>query len=190
MLLLFSIVVVGSSSVPVAKYPPTFPLFSKGELGISCYRIPILLTIESNTVLAFAEARINNCGDIGPKNIAYRRSKNGGHSWSATEFIYNDTLPSNATRGLNMGAATYDATTKEVFVHFGECVHLKGCNASALFIKSSNGGLTFSKGEIVNDSAFRRVCSNLWLAQLFRSRTLSSCPRFLLLRLARAQESS
>jgi hypothetical protein len=115
-------------------------------------------------VLAFAEARKYSCGDIGQKNIAFRRSQDGGHSWSPTRFIYNDTLPSSATRGLNMGAATYDATTKEVFVHFGECVHLQGCNASVLFIKSSDGGDTFSAG---SDPSWR-----------FSSYLLSVCHHF------------
>jgi sialidase-1 len=134
--------------------PVVHELFASGELGISCYRIPLLVSLPpvggksqqaaKPTVLAFAEAREHSCGDIGPKRIAFRRSDDAGHSWSATQFLYNDTdTPAAQHRGLNLGSVTAMADRNTVVLHWGECVHLQNCTASVMQMRSSDGGLSW-----------------------------------------------
>lgn len=65
-------------------------VFKAGESGYSCFRIPAIVTTNSGTLLAFAEARRNNCGDAGDIDLVLKRSVDGGRSWSAMEIVWDD----------------------------------------------------------------------------------------------------
>ncbi len=56
-------------------------------------------------LLAFAEARIESCSDIGPKHIAMRRSTDSGASWGPVRMIVSDLLIPGLD-GLNLGSGT------------------------------------------------------------------------------------
>lgn len=65
-------------------------IYKAGEEGYSCFRIPAMITTGKGTVLAFAEARRNNCGDAGDIDLIVKRSVDGGNTWGALEMIWND----------------------------------------------------------------------------------------------------
>jgi len=65
-------------------------LYKAGEEGYSCFRIPSIITTTKGTVLAFAEARRNNCGDAGDIELVVKRSSDGGKTWSALQMVWND----------------------------------------------------------------------------------------------------
>jgi sialidase-1 len=65
-------------------------LYKAGEDGYSCFRIPSIITTTKGTVLAFAEARRNNCGDAGDIDLVVKRSADGGKTWSALQMVWND----------------------------------------------------------------------------------------------------
>lgn len=65
-------------------------LYRAGEEGYSCFRIPSVITTTKGTVLAFAEARRNNCGDAGDIDLVVKRSEDGGKTWSAIAMVWND----------------------------------------------------------------------------------------------------
>jgi len=65
-------------------------LYKAGEAGYSCFRIPSIITTTKGTVLAFAEARKNNCGDAGDIDLVVKRSADGGKTWSALQMVWND----------------------------------------------------------------------------------------------------
>lgn len=65
-------------------------LYSNGEAGYSCFRIPSLLTTGKGNLLAFAEARKNGCGDTGDIDLVLKRSKDGGKTWSALQVVWSD----------------------------------------------------------------------------------------------------
>lgn len=65
-------------------------VFKAGESGYSCFRIPAIVTTNGGTLLAFAEARRNNCGDAGDIDLVLKRSTDMGRSWSAIEIIWDD----------------------------------------------------------------------------------------------------
>ncbi len=56
-------------------------VFSAGESGYNCFRIPAIVKAPSGALLAFAEGRISGCGDFGDVDIVLKTSKNGGKSW-------------------------------------------------------------------------------------------------------------
>ena len=65
-------------------------LYTAGEEGYSCFRIPAIITTAKGTVLAFAEARRNNCGDAGDIDLVVKRSADGGKTWSPLHVVWND----------------------------------------------------------------------------------------------------
>ncbi len=65
-------------------------IYKSGENGYHCFRIPAIVTTTSGTLLAFAEARRNNCGDAGDIDLVLKRSFDGGQTWSAIETIWDD----------------------------------------------------------------------------------------------------
>ena len=94
MMAVLGLLLASAASVALDAKPP-FPLFTAGELNVTLYRIPVLLA-HRDYRLAFAEARlpcVRSCGkstswgDSSPKHIAFRRSTDGGASWSPTRFI-------------------------------------------------------------------------------------------------------
>jgi len=56
-------------------------IYSKGTEGYSCFRIPAIIETKKGTLLAFAEARKDNCNDNGNIDLVVKRSSDGGKSW-------------------------------------------------------------------------------------------------------------
>jgi len=65
-------------------------VYKNGDDGYKCFRIPAMVTTQKGTVLAFAEARKNNCGDAGDIDLVVKRSEDGGKTWGALHVIWND----------------------------------------------------------------------------------------------------
>lgn len=65
-------------------------LFKSGDNGYNCYRIPAVVHTTRGTILAFAEARRNNCGDAGDIDLVLRRSSDGGKTWSPMILVWDD----------------------------------------------------------------------------------------------------
>jgi sialidase-1 len=65
-------------------------IYKKGEDGYSCFRIPAMVTTTKGTVLAFAEARRNNCGDAGDIDLVVKRSFDGGKTWGQLKIVWDD----------------------------------------------------------------------------------------------------
>jgi len=88
-ILLCSLVVVFAQNVQAQKLEY---LYTGGEEGYSCFRIPSIITTTKSTVLAFAEARRNNCGDAGDIDLVVKRSADGGRTWSPLQVVWNDSV--------------------------------------------------------------------------------------------------
>lgn len=65
-------------------------IFKSNEGGYYCFRIPAIVKTKSGTLLAFAEARKNNCGDEGDIDMVVKRSSDKGKTWSALQLIWSD----------------------------------------------------------------------------------------------------
>jgi len=58
-------------------------VFSSGDAGVDCYRIPAIVTTANGTLVAFAEARYAwSCADDATREIVARSSVDGGKTWS------------------------------------------------------------------------------------------------------------
>jgi len=57
------------------------------EQGYSCFRIPAIVKSKKGTLLAFAEGRVDNCGDTGDIDLVLKRSTDGGRTWSPLALV-------------------------------------------------------------------------------------------------------
>ncbi len=68
-------------------------IFARGEAGYAAYRIPGMIKVDNGTtetLIAFAEGRVNGSGDSGNIDIVCKRSTDGGETWSALEVVWDD----------------------------------------------------------------------------------------------------
>jgi sialidase-1 len=65
-------------------------LYKAGDGGYACFRIPAIITTQKGTLLAFAEARRNNCGDAGDIDLVLKRSMDGGKTWTDMQIVWDD----------------------------------------------------------------------------------------------------
>jgi sialidase-1 len=80
-----------STAAPTAAPKPAFAeqvLFKAAqEQGYSCFRIPAVVRAKSGALLAFAEGRVDNCGDTGDIDVVLKRSTDGGRTWSPLSLV-------------------------------------------------------------------------------------------------------
>ncbi|WP_203961238.1 sialidase family protein [Actinocatenispora thailandica] len=57
------------------------------DLAHGCYRIPAIVRSTRGTLLAFAEHRLDNCGDAGDIDLVVRRSTDGGRTWGPERLV-------------------------------------------------------------------------------------------------------
>ncbi|CAL9594614.1 hypothetical protein SUDANB145_05295 [Streptomyces sp. enrichment culture] len=62
-------------------------VFVSGESGYSCFRAPSVVRARDGALLAFAEARDDDCGDSGRMDIVLKRSADGGTTWGALSVV-------------------------------------------------------------------------------------------------------
>jgi sialidase-1 len=94
---LLSVVLAGSLAQSAAAEPPAraaapsldqqVVFTAADEQGYSCFRIPAIVKSKKNTLLAFAEGRIDNCGDTGDIDLVLKRSTDGGRTWSPLQLV-------------------------------------------------------------------------------------------------------
>jgi sialidase-1 len=127
-------------------------LYTSGEGGYFCYRIPALVTTTKGTVLAFCEARKNDCKDWDDIDIVMRRSFDHGKTWEQMRVIAQD-----GAQSVNQPCPVVDSHTGTIWLPF--CKN----NQQVFVTKSTDDGVTWSSPvEItkdVKDSAWSYVGS-------------------------------
>jgi len=85
--------------------------------GVSCYRIPSLITAKNGDIITAIDERVPSCGDLkwsNDINIVMRRSSDNGNSWSDIETIVDYPLGESASDP----SMILDETTGEIFMFF------------------------------------------------------------------------
>ncbi|MCD8172849.1 MAG: glycoside hydrolase [Alistipes sp.] len=81
----------GPEDEPEGPEQPDYTfIFKRGDDDYFCYRIPAIVKTTEGTLLAFAEARLDNCDDEGEIDLVVKRSTDDGKTWSDMSVIWHD----------------------------------------------------------------------------------------------------
>jgi sialidase-1 len=110
------------------------PVFMPGEEPGRGYRIPAMIALPDDTVLAFSESRINAMSDLLDIHIVMKKSPDGGRSWSPLQVVEDV-----GTHTVHSPCPVYDRETQTIWLPF--CIDYE-----TLFItSSSDAGLSWSE---------------------------------------------
>jgi sialidase-1 len=85
--------------------------------GVSCFRIPAIVTASNGDLIAAIDERVPSCGDLKWSkdiNIVIRRSSNNGKTWSEIETVVDFPLGKSASDP----SMIVDRETKEIFLFY------------------------------------------------------------------------
>ncbi len=126
-------------------------VFESGKDGYSHYRIPAVIGLPGNRLLAFCEGRVNNAGDFGNIDIVMKMSNDNGITWSNMKVLVDaDSLQAgNPAPVVDMTDPAYPKGRIFLFYNTGnnhENEVRKGKGVREVwYITSTNAGTTWSE---------------------------------------------
>lgn len=115
------------------------------EKGVSCYRIPAIVTAPNGDLIASIDQRVPGCGDLKWSkdiNIIARRSLDNGKTWSAIETVVDFPFGQSASDP----SMIVDEVTNEIFLFYNFMDLDKEKDVYYLHVvKSSDNGKTWSQ---------------------------------------------
>jgi len=96
-------------------------VFQGGKEGHQIYRIPAIISLPNNELLAFAEGRVNGSDDFGDVNLVLKRSNDQGKTWSALKMLvdYDSLQAGNPAPVLDMFDPKYPEGVVYLFFNTG-----------------------------------------------------------------------
>jgi sialidase-1 len=110
------------------------PLFTPGEEPGRGYRIPSMVVLPGDVLLAFAESRVNAMSDLLDINLVMKRSSDGGRTWGPLVV-----LGDQGNHTVHSPCPVYDAGTRTVWLPF--CVDYRTLHLTS----STDAGVTWSE---------------------------------------------
>ena len=125
------------------SYETDTVVFTRGENGYFCIKIPSILTTTRGTLLAFGEARMFSCSDYTETDIVYKRSLDNGRTWSNLQILY---------RG-NSSNEKYNrvGNIAPIQLKYNQRILIPFCKNNLMIMQtySDDDGLTFSRPQII-----------------------------------------
>jgi sialidase-1 len=137
------------------------PVFESGKDGYKSFRIPAVIKLSNNDLLAFCEGRVNSSSDFGNIDIVMKRSRDNGNSWSAITILANyDSLQAgNPAPVVDKNDPAFPQGKIFLFYNTGnnhEGENRKGLGVREVwYISSTDNGLTWSKGINITNQTHR-----------------------------------
>lgn len=119
-------------------------VFSHGEEGYHCVRIPSLFRTRRGTLLAFGEGRIGNCNDNTQINIVYKRSLDEGKTWPPLMILHRGNSSTD-------DETSYVGNFAPVQLNYRERILVPFCRNNRFLLQSysDDDGLTFFPPESI-----------------------------------------
>lgn len=120
-------------------------VFSRGEGGYYCIKIPSILITSKGSLLAFGEARLFSCGDYTQTDLVYKRSTDNGQTWSSMKILYRGNSTSSNDDFTRVGnvAPVQLKTSERILIPF--CKN----NLIPMLTLSDDDGVTFSDPQVI-----------------------------------------
>lgn len=109
-------------------------LFVPGDEPGRGYRIPAMVVLPGDVLLAFAESRVNAMSDLLDIDLVMRRSLDGGRSWSPLVVLQDD-----GQHTVHSPCPVFDPSTQTVWLPF--CIDYQTLHIT----RSADAGLTWSE---------------------------------------------
>lgn len=125
-------------------------VYTSGTEGYKSFRIPAIVSLKDESILAFAEGRVNNAGDFGDVNIVMKKSIDHGKTWSnlTTVVDYNKLQAGNPAPVVDITDPKYPNGRIFLFYNTGnnhESELRKGIGLREVwYITSTDEGATWS----------------------------------------------
>lgn len=149
-------------------------VYTSGTEGYSSFRIPAIIALKQDTLLAFAEGRVNNAGDFGDVNIVLKKSRDNGRTWSniTTVVDYNKLQAGNPAPVVDWTDPKYPNGRIFLFYNTGnnhEGEVRKGIGLREVwYITSIDGGNTWSSPVNITLQVHRPYQTNINAAYHFK----------------------
>jgi sialidase-1 len=114
-------------------------VFSSGEGGYECIKIPVLLRTLENSLLAFAEARKHSCSDFAWTDLVVKRSVDNGLTWSPLLVVRSESGPGLPHTVIGNAAPVQLKASRKILVPHTSNNSIAWCTAS------TDDGQTWSK---------------------------------------------
>ncbi len=137
-----------NSNEVIEEKPKLVPLFNTGmQEGVSCYRIPAIVTAPNGDLVATIDERVPSCGDLKWSkdiNIVMRRSSDNGKTWTPIETVID--YPEG--KSASDPSMIVDKMTDDIFLFYNFMNLDTEKDIYYLHVmKSSDNGKTWSKPE-------------------------------------------
>ena len=124
----------------------TSTVFTNGEHGYFCFKIPVLMSLFSGRVLAFAEARMGSCSDFAWTDLVMKISDDGGMHWSPLIVVRSETNSTTMTPTVIGNAAPVQ------LLHNHQVLLPHTLNNSQVWLMTTNDdGTTWSHPQLLDN---------------------------------------
>jgi sialidase-1 len=118
---IFFLFILSCSTIIASAPAGSIVVFERGEGGYYCHKIPYIQQTTSGALLAFAEARgaygRESCDDYSGTDLVFKRSEDGGESWSELQVLYSNSS-SSVSNVIGNAAPVLDESTGIIWVPF------------------------------------------------------------------------
>lgn len=141
--------------------PEFYDVYEAGTDGYHTYRIPAVIRTTENTLLAFAEARVDSYFDKSENDIVLRRSDDLGVTWGELQVLYdagvyslNDPVPVQITSGVHAGRILlmFHRIPCKQIESLDQCEPVGDLPHAMLLMYSDDDGRTWSEPEDISDA--------------------------------------